>query len=56
MLASFPEMYPVSKHGNNPSIRDMVFKGYTLVYQIDAASNTIKVLDLFKWQDKHQTP
>jgi plasmid stabilization system protein ParE len=52
MFASFPEMYPISKHTNNPSVRDMVFKGYTIVYQIDAESDTIKVLDLFKWQDK----
>jgi plasmid stabilization system protein ParE len=55
-LKQFPEMYPASKHSDNPSVRDMVFKGYTIVYQIDAESDTVKILDLFKWQDKRQTP
>ena len=30
--------------------RDLVFKGYTVIYKVE--DNEIKILDIFKWQDR----
>jgi hypothetical protein len=42
-----PYMYRVSVYADDENVRDMVFKGYTVVYEIDG--NIIIVLDIFKW-------
>ena len=30
--------------------RDLIFKGYTIIYKVE--DDTIKVLDIFKWQER----
>ena len=30
--------------------RDLIFKGYTVIYKVE--ENEIKILDIFKWQDR----
>ncbi|MDF1874628.1 hypothetical protein JHD48_02640 [Sulfurimonas sp. SAG-AH-194-I05] len=30
--------------------RDLIFKGYTVIYKVE--DEEIKVLDIFKWQDR----
>jgi len=30
--------------------RDLIFKGYTIIYKVE--NNEIKILDIFKWQDR----
>ncbi|MGE4455432.1 MAG: type II toxin-antitoxin system RelE/ParE family toxin [Arcobacteraceae bacterium] len=49
-LATFPKKCRKSYYADNENIRDLIFKGYTVVYEI--SENTIYVLDIFKWQDK----
>jgi len=50
LLLNNPKMYRISIYFNNPAYRDMVYKGYTIIYKIE--NHTIKVLDIFKWVDK----
>ena len=30
--------------------RDLIFKGYTVIYKVE--EDEIKILDIFKWQDR----
>ena len=43
-------MCRVSIYFNDKAYRDMIYKGYTIIYKIE--NDTIKVLDIFKWIDK----
>jgi len=45
-LIYFPYKYRKSYYFNDENIRDMVFKGYTIIYKID--KNKIILLDIFK--------
>jgi plasmid stabilization system protein ParE len=49
-LINFPMMYRKSNYYNSENIRDLIFKGYTVVYEIH--EDTIYILDIFKWMDK----
>ncbi|RXJ69509.1 plasmid stabilization protein [Halarcobacter ebronensis] len=49
-LINFPMMYRKSNYYDNENIRDLIFKGYTVVYEIH--EDTIYILDIFKWMDK----
>ena len=46
----FPESCRKSLYFEDDTIRDMVFMGYTAIYRI--ASDEIRFLDVFKWQDR----
>ena len=37
---------------NNPDIRDLIFKGYTIVYRINNKAKIIEVFGLVKYQEK----
>jgi hypothetical protein len=43
-------MYRKSNYHDNENIRDLIFKGYTVIYEIQ--EDTIYILDIFKWMDK----
>ena len=49
-IVSFPYKYRKSYYFEDESYRDLIYKGYTIIYKID--EQTIKILDIFKWQDK----
>lgn len=42
-----------SKYINDENYRDLIFKGYTTIYKIE--ENQIKILDIFKWEDRKQS-
>ena len=51
LLIDNPYMYRASLYfKNDDSYRDMIYMGYTVIYKVD--NNEIKVLDIFKWEDK----
>lgn len=43
-------MYRKSNYADNENIRDLIFKGYTIVYEIK--KNELLILDIFKWINK----
>jgi plasmid stabilization system protein ParE len=45
-----PYMYRASLYADDKNVRDMAFKGYTVVYEIKG--DNVVVLDIFKWIDK----
>jgi plasmid stabilization system protein ParE len=45
-----PYMHRASLYADDDSVRDLIFKGYTVVYQV--GENMIVILDIFKWIDK----
>jgi len=46
-LNNSPYKYRKSFYFNDDNIRDMTFKGYTIVYKIDMISDLIIVADIF---------
>jgi plasmid stabilization system protein ParE len=46
-LPHFPYKYRQSFYFDDANIRDMTFKGYTIVYEIDSANEMIILLDIF---------
>lgn len=51
-LANFPHKFRPSIHNENENVRDMIFKGYTIIYLVELDENRISILDIFKWIDK----
>ena len=49
-LKSFPRMYRKSIYFDNENYRDLIFKGYTVIYKIE--DDKILILDIFKWSEK----
>jgi len=49
-LINFPMMYRKSNYHDDENTRDLIFKGYTVIYEIQ--EDTIYILDIFKWMDK----
>jgi len=45
----FPYKYKQSIHHTNKEVRDLIFKGYTIVYRIDNERKTIEIIEIFKW-------
>jgi plasmid stabilization system protein ParE len=43
-----PEICRTSHYHENPNYRDLIHKGFTIIYKIE--SNQILLLDIFKWQ------
>ena len=39
-----------SRWFDDPSLRDLIFMGYTAIYRITA--DEIRLLDIFKWQER----
>ena len=46
-LPNFPYKYRKSFYFDDDEVRDMIFKGYTIVYEIDLDNNLIIILDIF---------
>ena len=48
-LIYFPYKYRQSLHHDNEEVRDLIFKGYTVVYRINNDEEKIEVIEIFKW-------
>ena len=46
-----PFLFKKSKYFNSENVRDYVFKGYTIVYQINSIEKNVSVLALIKYKD-----
>jgi len=47
LIPSNPIMYRKSIYFNNENIRDMIFKGYTIIYRIRPIKKEIEILRIF---------
>jgi len=50
LLLDAPLMCRSSIYFEDKKYRDLIFKGYTIIYKVE--DEEIKVLDIFKWQDR----
>jgi len=46
-IPNFPFKYRKSIYFNNDNIRDMTFKGYTIIYRINIKKDLIEVIRIF---------
>ncbi len=46
-LIEFPYQYRKSIYFKNDDIRDMIYMGYTIVYEVNKKQNTLEVLSIF---------
>ncbi len=46
-LPAFPFKFRKSKYFNNENIRDMVYKGYTVIYRVNEIKSTIDIIRIF---------
>jgi plasmid stabilization system protein ParE len=46
-LINFPYRNRPSQYFEDENIRDMIFKGYTIVYEVKPQEDTIEILDIF---------
>lgn len=46
-LPTFPYKFKKSKYFDNDNIRDMVYKGYTIIYRVNLDKNTIDIIRIF---------
>lgn len=53
-IPNFPYKYRQSLYYKHENTRDLVFKGYTLIYHINTSLNQIIIFDIFKWINKPQ--
>ena len=51
-IPNFPYKYRKSIYFEDKNIRDIIFKGYTIVYEVDINQDLIIVLDIFN-QNKY---
>ena len=51
-LPSMPLKYRKSVYFENDTIRDLIFKGYTIIYEIDKIKNRILVFGFTKYKEK----
>ena len=51
-IPDMPYKHRKSSYHEDESIRDLIFKGYTISYLIDLQNNTIVLLDIFKWSHR----
>ena len=47
ILNDYPFKYRKSIYFNDENIRDMIFKGYTITYEVNSQKETIEILDIF---------
>ena len=50
LLKENPYMFKASRYFESDKYRDLIYKGYTIVYKI--TENEILVLEIFKWTDR----
>ena len=43
----FPFKYKPSFYFNDKNVRDMTYKGYTIIYEVNLDKNTIEILKIF---------
>ena len=48
-LVTFPYKFRQSLHHDSVEVRDLIFKGYTIVYRINTPEEKIEIIDIFKW-------
>jgi plasmid stabilization system protein ParE len=48
-LIHFPYKYRTSLHHVNKDVRDLIYKGYTIVYRVNMEKDEIEVIEIFKW-------
>lgn len=46
-IPNFPYKYRKSIYFNDQNVRDMIFKGYTINYEMDLNKNTIFIFSIF---------
>ncbi|MFK5882304.1 MAG: type II toxin-antitoxin system RelE/ParE family toxin [Sulfurospirillum sp.] len=46
-LPNFPFKFRKSRYFDNENIRDMIYKGYTVIYRVDETKNTIDIIRIF---------
>lgn len=46
-LKDFPYQYKKSIYFDNDEIRDMIYTGYTIVYEVNQEHNTLELLSIF---------
>ncbi len=46
-LKDFPYQYKTSIYFDNEEMRDMVYMGYTIVYEVNQEQNTLELLSIF---------
>lgn len=51
-LDNFAYKYRQSRLHSDKNIRDMTFKGYSIIYFVEEDKDRISVVDIFKWIDK----
>lgn len=51
-LIHFPYKYRQSTYHNDKDVRDLIYKGYTIIYKINISKNEIAVVEIFKWIDR----
>lgn len=51
LLKTQPMMGRMSQYAEDENVRDLIYCGYTIVYEIQN-EQTIRILEIFKWQDK----
>ena len=51
-LDNFPHKFKQSRLHDNTDVREMVFKGYSIIYFVEEEKDRISVIDIFKWVDK----
>jgi plasmid stabilization system protein ParE len=46
-LKEFPYQYKKSTYFDNDAIRDMVYMGYTIVYEVNKEQSTLEIMSIF---------
>ncbi len=46
-LVSFPYKYRKSNYYENENVRDMTFKGYSIIYRVKEDEKSIEILEIF---------
>lgn len=46
-LPTFPYKFKKSSYFDNDNIRDMVYKGYTIIYRVNLEKNSIDIIRIF---------
>jgi plasmid stabilization system protein ParE len=47
LIPSNPMMYSQSRYFNNRNIRDMIYKGYTIIYRVRPIKKEIEIMRIF---------
>jgi mRNA-degrading endonuclease RelE of RelBE toxin-antitoxin system len=51
-LENFPYKFRKSRLHDDENVRDMTFKGYSVIYFVEQEKDRILIVDIFKWVDK----